>query len=52
VARRGTTRLAAESETFRGQLFARAKDAQSIAEAAGWLKFISEIGGDDGVRTA
>jgi hypothetical protein len=52
MARRGITRLAGESESFRGQLFARAKAAQSITVAAGWLKFISEIGGDDSVRTA
>lgn len=52
MARRGITRLAGESESFRGQIFARAKAAQSITVAAGWLRFISEIGGNDGVRTA
>jgi len=52
VARRGIVRLAAESEPFRRQLFDRAKDSQSITEASGWLRFISEIGGNDGVRAA
>jgi len=52
MARRGISRLAAENESFRRRLFAQARAAQSINEAAGWLRFISEIGGNDGVRAA
>lgn len=52
MARQGITRLAAENESFRAQLFARAKIAQSISEAGGWLRFISEVGSEEGVRVA
>jgi len=50
--RRLISQLAAESDSFRSQLFARARDARSIQEASGWLKLISDIGTNDGVRVA
>jgi hypothetical protein len=50
--RRLISKLAAESDSFRSQLFARARDARSIQEASGWLKLISDIGTNDGVRVA
>jgi hypothetical protein len=45
-------KLAGDDEGFRSLLLAQAKVAKSINEAAGWLRLISGIGTNDGVRAA
>ena len=49
---RAITQRSAKDDSFRGEILAQARAAQSIEEAAGWLKLISEIGTDEGVRVA